>query len=334
MDKTKAITVLGAGSWGTALAILLARNGFPVRLWGHDPKHVSDLYHQRANNKYLPNVTFPENLEVHSDLKTALQNVQDILIAVPSHAFRETIQKIKPFCEPGVRFILGTKGLDPQSDTLLSDVVADVIGKVSIAVIAGPSFAKEVALGLPTAITLGYNNFEFAQDLVQAFHNPTFRVYTTDDLAGVQVCGAVKNVIALAVGASDGLGLGANARSALLTRGLAEMTRLGIALGGKQETFMGLAGMGDLVLTATDSQSRNRRFGLALGQGKNLKEVQAEINQVVEGVNNAARVYALAKKLNIEMPITEQLYKVLHENYSVSEVVKNLLSRDPKEERV
>lgn len=334
MEKLTPIAVLGAGSWGTALAILLAKNGQKVHLWGHDPKHISDLYHQRSNKKYLPNVVFPDNLEVHSDLKSALTDVQDILIAVPSHAFRELIQNIKNICSKDCRFILGTKGLDPQTDQLLSTVVEEILGKHPIAVIAGPSFAKEVALGLPTAITLGYNNFEFAQTLVQRFHNATFRVYTTDDFAGVQICGAVKNVIALAVGASDGLGLGANARSALLTRGLAEMTRLGIAMGGKQETFMGLAGMGDLVLTATDSQSRNRRFGLALGHGKNLKEVQAEINQVVEGVNNAARVHALAKKLKIEMPITEQVYKVLHENSPIADVVKNLLARDPKEERV
>lgn len=326
------IAVLGAGSWGTALAILLARNGSAVRLWDHNSARVVELNRERENRCYLPGIPLPENLQVFADLQEMLVGIQDILICVPSHAFRTILTRLQVNGEKNIRLVWGTKGLDSAKEELFHQVVAAIMGAIPMAVLSGPSFAKEVALGMPTAVTLANNNTQFATDLVHRLHNQTFRVYTSDDLVGVQICGAIKNVIAVAVGASDGLGFGANARCALITRGLAEMARLCVALGGKQETVFGLAGVGDLILTATDNQSRNRRFGFALAQGKDLNQAQTEINQVVEGASNAEIIYKLAQKLKIEMPITEQVYRVLHHQVPVAAAVKTLLSRDPKSE--
>jgi glycerol-3-phosphate dehydrogenase (NAD(P)+) len=333
MQSFPPITVLGAGSWGTALAILLAHNQQDVRLWDHDPRHCDALSKQRTNQRYLPDIKFPEKLHIYSDLAEALLGVQDILVVVPSHAFRSVIVRIQPLLHARpTRIVWGSKGLDPQSGKLLHEVVKELLGdKTPLAFIAGPSFAKEVALNLPTAVTLAHNNQDFAQNLLQRLHNPNFRLYLSDDLVGAQVAGAVKNILAIAVGASDGLRLGANARCALITRGLAEMMRLGKTLGGRADTFMGLAGLGDLILTATDDQSRNRRFGLALGRGMNLQQAEKEIG-LVEGVSNATRVYALAQSLNVDMPITEQVYRLLNENLSPADAVKALLSRQLKEE--
>lgn len=328
----KPITILGAGSWGTALAILLAHNQQAVRLWGNDPKLISNLYHHRKNTHYLPNIAFPENLEVFAELSQAMAGVSDVLLVVPSHAFREVIETVMPFLSSDVRIAWGTKGLDPKTGKLLHEVVIELLGAIPMAVIAGPSFAKEVALGLPTAVTLAQNNGEFAQDMVDRLHNNNFRVYTSADMVGVQVCGAVKNILAVAVAISDGLGMGANARCALITRGLAEMSRLGMAMGGKRETFMGLAGVGDLVLTATDDQSRNRRFGKAVALGEPMEKIQKEIGQVVEGMTNAPLVYALARRMGLEMPITEQVHRILYENQSPADAVQKLLARDPKPE--
>lgn len=333
METVKPITVLGAGSWGTALALLLARNHQQVRLWDHDSQHMARLSAQGSNQEYLPDIKFPENLVIFSELSAALTDVQDILVVVPSNAFREVLQKIKPLLNSKIRIAWGTKGLDPQSSKLLHEVVEEIFGKkIPMALVAGPNFAKEVALDLPTATTLANNNSTFANDLLQRLRNPNFRVYVSEDMIGAEVCGAVKNVLAIAVGASDGLKLGANARCALITRGLAEMARLGTAVGGKRETFMGLAGMGDLVLTTTDDQSRNRRFGLALGAGQDLEKTKKQIGQVVEGMTNAKQVYELAKKHRVDMPICEQVYRVIYENLPITEAVKILLSRDPRSE--
>lgn len=333
MESNLPITVLGAGAWGTALAILLARNGQDVRLWDHDPEHCAALSKQRFNQRYLPDITFPEKLHIYSDLVEALSDVQDILIVVPSHAFRSVLVRMQPLLKSrSVRIVWGSKGVDPQSGKLLHEVVEELLGdKTPLAFIAGPSFAKEVALNLPTAVTLAHNNQAFAQSLLQRLHNPNFRLYLSDDIVGAQVSGAVKNILAVGVGVSDGLSLGANARCALITRGLAELMRLGKMLGGRSDTFMGLAGLGDLILTATDDQSRNRRFGLALGRGVNLQQAEKEIG-LVEGASNAARVYALAQRLNVDMPITEQVYKLLYEDLAPAAAVKALLSRQLKEE--
>jgi glycerol-3-phosphate dehydrogenase (NAD(P)+) len=331
--KQKAIAVLGAGSFGTALAILLARNGNATRLWGRNSAQLNAMAEKRENQKYLPDVAFPENLTVTSDLALALENVEDILVVTPSYAFSQTLSQIKELSPNNVRIAWACKGLEPDSGAFLQDRVVEVFNQnCPKAVLSGPTFAKELALGLPTAITLASDNNCFAEQLSQRLVNQTFRVYTSTDLIGVQFGGAIKNIIAIGAGIADGLGYGANARTALITRGLAEMTRLGIHLGGKRETFTGMAGLGDLVLTCTDNQSRNRRFGLALGQGASMQQAAEEIGQVVEGVRNAKEIFQLAKKHKIEMPICQVIYNILYLNLSPKDAAKDLLSRELKVE--
>jgi len=327
------ITVLGAGSWGTALALLLSRNGAETRLWGFDTAEVSALIKERENKRYLAGISFPENLSVTGDLKLAVENRPLILVAVPSHAFRSTLQTIKPYLAEDASVCWATKGLDKETGTLLHEVAQEILGnQVPLAIISGPSFAREVAENLPTALTVASPNAKFVKEIAALLHNDRFRVYTSNDMVGAQVGGAVKNVMAIAAGISDGLKFGANTRAALITRGLAEMMRLGIALGGSRETFMGMAGMGDLILTCTDDQSRNRRMGLGLGRGRTVDEVREEIGQEVEGVSATKEVFLLAQKQQIEMPITEQIYKVLYEGLSPQAAVQNLLSRNQKPE--
>lgn len=327
------IAVIGAGSWGTALALLLARNGRQVRLWGRDQALMHDAAQQRRHPRYLSDIPFPENLLVTSDISYAVGAARDILVAVPSGAFRSTLQNIKPWLRSDARLLWATKGLEQGSYHLLHQVVADVLGSaISTAVISGPSFASEVARGLPTAVTVASLDAKFAQDIAGTFHSGTFRAYTSDDVVGVEIGGALKNVLAIAAGISDGLGFGANARCALITRGLAEMVRLGVALGGRRETLMGLSGLGDLILTCTDNQSRNRRLGLALGQGKTLEQALHSIDQVVEGVQTAHEVYVLACSHGVDMPIVDQVYAVLYANLAPRDAVSLLLERAPKPE--
>jgi glycerol-3-phosphate dehydrogenase (NAD(P)+) len=330
---TTPISVLGAGSWGTALALLLARNGHDVSLWGHHPKHMSDLEAARCNQRYLPNVPFPPNLRVTADLEQAVVARHTILIAVPSHAFRDLLLAIAPHLEPNARIAWATKGLEINTGRLLHEVARETLrGDNPAAVLSGPTFAGEVAANQPTAITVASKQPEFAKEMASLLHNNHFRAYTTEDMIGVQLGGATKNVLAIAAGVADGLGFGANARAALLTRGLAEMVRLGLALGGKAETFMGLAGVGDLILTCTDNQSRNRRFGLGLGRGLKREEVTAQIGQEIEGIATAGVVYRLAQSHGIDMPITEQTYRILNEGLAPADAVHNLLIREPKPE--
>lgn len=328
------VAVLGAGSWGTALAIQLARGGRPAILWGHDPEHMARIAQERRNVRYLPDASLPETLRVEADLAAALSGVRDILVAVPSHAFRTVLEAVKPHLHADARLLWATKGLESGSRKLLHEVVADVLGTaIPTAVVSGPTFAREVAEGLPTAVTVASADPAFAHDMAERLHSETFRAYTGTDLIGVEVGGAVKNVLAIAAGIADGLGFGANARTALITRGLAEIMRLGLALGGRAETFMGLAGLGDLVLTCTDNQSRNRRLGLALGRGETLEQALAAIDQVVEGVQTAREVHELAQSLGIDMPITEQVYHVLYEGCAPRDAVHALLNRAQKSER-
>ncbi len=329
----KPIAVLGAGSWGTALAIVLAQNNQNTRLWGHNSLEMEEMKAKRVNEAYLPAIPFPIELEIFSDLSATLEDVGDLLIVVPSHAFRSLLIQIKPYLNNSARIAWATKGLDPKSGQLLSHVVEEILGPDRIiAVLSGPSFAKEVAEGLPTAISLACHDIDFAQDLSERFHRPRFRVYENGDLVGTQLCGTVKNVMAIAAGISDGFGFGANARCALITRGLAEMARLCAAMEGESATVMGLAGVGDLVLTCTDNQSRNRRFGLAIAQGKSFKEAIDSMGQVVEGYSNAAQVYALAQAHQVEMPIIEQIYKVLYQSFPISSAIQELLNREPRQE--
>ena len=324
--------VLGAGSWGTALAMLLADNGYTVKLWAHRADHVNAMQQQRANERYLPGIPFPDNLSITADLQDAVSSVDTILIVVPSHAFRSTLTAIKPFLNQQ-RIAWGTKGLEPDSQKLLHQQAIEELGNnIPLAVVSGPTFAIEVAMKQPGAVTVASTDSNFANDLALAFHNDHFRAYTSEDVIGVEIGGAVKNVMAIAAGVADGLGFGANTRAALIARGLAEASRLGVALGGHQETFIGLTGLGDLVLTCTDNQSRNRRFGLALGKGENCQQAMKDIGQVVEGYATAKEVYGLAQQFGVDMPITEQVYKVLYEGVSAKQAVQDLFNREPKPE--
>jgi glycerol-3-phosphate dehydrogenase (NAD(P)+) len=333
METEPPIAVLGAGSWGTALALYLARLGQTVWLWTHEPARVAAMNADRANNRYLPGYPFPANLHVTHDLKEAIADNRDILIAVPSAGFRDILLTLKPLITPTQRIIWATKGLDLETGQLLHDILQETLGKTVVsAVLSGPSFAREVAASLPTAVVAASENADFANDVIQRFNSPLFRVYRSQDMTGVEIGGVVKNVLAIAAGISDGMQLGANARSALITRGLAEMIRLGKAAGGQYETFTGLAGLGDLVLTCTDNLSRNRRFGLALGAGKSIAEAEREIGQVIEGKRNAELLVALAKKLHVEMPISETVWEVIQGNLTVQAAMQQLLSRSPKPE--
>ncbi len=327
------ISVLGAGSWGTALALHAARNGCNTLLWGHNSSHIQALKQAGENQRYLPGFIFPGNLGVTSDLREAVAFSSLLLISVPSHAFQSTLLSIKPFLGHNPRIAWATKGFGGEDGLLLSDVATDVLGDgVATAVLSGPTFAREVAADLPTAVTIASASNSFASQLAGILHNQCFRAYTSPDIIGVQVGGASKNVLAIAAGIADGLGFGANTRAALITRGLTEIMRLGIRLGGQADTFMGLAGLGDLILTCTDNQSRNRRFGLALGQGKSREQAIQEIAQEVEGISAARKAYGLSEKYNVEMPITEQVYHVLFNGLEPKRAVHNLLARDQKSE--
>ena len=328
LKESQKISVLGAGSWGTALAMLLGENNHQVKLWSHNAEHANAMQESRENSRYLKGLIFPESLNVIYDIESALKDVSNILIVVPSHAFRETLETIKPFLTQQHRIAWATKGLESNSYKPLHIIAREVLGNdIPLAVISGPTFAKEVAQGLPGAVTVASNNQNFALDWANYLHNDHFRAYTSDDVVGVEIGGACKNVIAIAAGIADGMGFGANARAALIARALSEITRLGTSLGAHAETFTGLTGLGDLVLTCTDDQSRNRRTGLALGKGEKLEDAIKQIGQVVEGVSTAKEVVALAKQQNIDMPITEQVYNVLYKNTSTKDAVNALFNR-------
>lgn len=333
-SKSVPLAVLGAGSYGTALAIAVARNGYPISLWGHQREHVAKLASERQNSVFLPGCPFPETLHLEADLGKAIAQSKDVLVVVPSYAFAEVLRQIEPMLAQDTRIVWATKGLMPHTGELLSTVAEDILGTSrKLAVISGPTFAKELAQGLPTAISVSSPDDQWVNDLAELMHSErSFRVYTNRDMVGVQLGGAIKNVIAISAGMADGLGFGANARTALITRGLREMTRLGVALGAHRETFMGMAGLGDLVLTCTDNQSRNRRFGIALGQGALIDEAQAQIGQVVEGYRNTQEVYQLACQHQIEMPIVEQVYQVLYQGKSVKDAATALLARAQRDE--
>ncbi len=327
------IAVLGAGSWGTALALLLARNGHRTLLWAHRTEHTAAMVRERRNPRFLSEHSFPDALQPTERLETVLTGADDLLLVVPSGAFRPTLEALRPQLEARHRICWGTKGLEPGSHLLLHELAQRVLGDgVAVAAVSGPSFAGEVARGLPTALTVASQDERFARAVAARLHGPTMRAYTSGDIVGVEIGGAVKNVLAIAAGIADGLGFGANTRAALITRGLAEVTRLGVALGGRAETFTGLAGLGDLVLTCTDDQSRNRRMGLGLGRGQSLADTQAAIGQVVEGVRAAREVRALAAERGVEMPITEQVYQVLYEGLAPAQAVRLLLERELKPE--
>jgi len=323
------IVVLGAGSWGTALAIQFARGGKRTVLWGRAEDDPAELARARRNERYLPGAEFPPSLAIEPDLAKAVGSGEDIVLVVPSSVLRLVLQQIKPMLGPRSRVAWASKGFELATGKLPHQVVGEVLGPhVPIAVLSGPTFAREVGLGLPTAIAIASPNPAFARDLAERISSGGFRAYTQADIVGVEIGGAVKNVIAIATGVSDGLGFGANSRVFLITRGLAEMVRLGIALGAKRETLMGLAGLGDLVLTCTDDQSRNRRFGRALAAGKPVDQAIAEIGQVVEGYHAAKAVHAVALSHGVEMPICRHVFEVLHQGVPIQRVVDSMLQRE------
>ena len=327
------IAVLGAGSWGTALAIQFARTSRPTLLWGRDSVQLAALERDRCNQRYLPDAPFPPALKIERDLAAVLKATQDIVVAVPSHALRGMLQDLVPLRTSRLRIAWATKGFELSTGLLPHQVAAQLLGtQVPTAVISGPTFAKEVGAGLPTAMTIAASDADFSRALAESISGDNFRAYTSSDITGVEIGGAVKNVLAIGAGISDGLGFGANTRVALITRGLVEMTRLGVALGARAETFMGLAGLGDLVLTCTDNQSRNRRFGLAIAAGASMDAAQKAIGQVVEGVLAARAVREVAARASVEMPICESLYRVVHEGLAPKAAVKELMSRALKPE--
>jgi glycerol-3-phosphate dehydrogenase (NAD(P)+) len=334
-DKEQAapVAVLGAGSWGTALAIHFARSGKPTRLWGRDRERMLSMLAERANARYLPAGRFPDALTPGSDLAAALAGALDVLLVVPSTGFRALLETVAAHLTAEMRLAWATKGFEAQSGKLPHQVAREVLGrKRSIAVLSGPTFAREVGEGLPTAMTVASPDAAFAAALARDLSSARFRAYTSTDIIGVEVGGAVKNVLAVGAGLSDGLGFGANTRVALITRGLVEMTRLGVALGAQKETFMGLAGLGDLVLSCTDDQSRNRRFGLRLAAGRSVEQARSEIAQAVEGFVAAKAVHAVAAREGIEMPLCEGVYQILYEGRPASEVVQALMTRPIKAE--
>jgi len=331
--KAGSICVLGAGSWGTALAILLAQQGKTCHLWAHSVEHAQQLDTAHSNERYLPGISFPETLLIETDLKQAVTNAEIILVAVPSHAFRETLQKISPALQAEHHIAWASKGLEASSHKLLSQILIEELGdQIPFAVLSGPTFAREVAIGLPTAITVASSDEAFSKKFAGRLHTETFRAYTSKDVTGVQIGGAVKNVLAIASGIADGLGFGANTRAALITRGLAEMSRLGHQLNAEPATFMGLAGLGDLVLTCTDDQSRNRRFGKALAAGSPKEQAFADIGQIVEGALTAKVIHEFADELNVDMPICEQVYRVIYQGLPARQAVTELLHRSQKAE--
>lgn len=327
------IAVLGAGSWGTALGALLARNAHHLCLWGRDATVVADIGERHENGRYLPGVALPASLRVTSDLAHALDGVDWVLVAVPSHAFAQTIAEIARIGVPARGVAWASKGFEPGSGRFLHEVARARFGPaLPLALITGPSFAREVAIGLPTAVTVHSDDAAFATAVAECLQGPAFRAYTGNDILGAELGGAMKNVLAVATGVADGMGLGLNARAGLITRGLNEMLRLNHALGGRAETLMGLAGLGDLVLTCTGDLSRNRRLGLALGAGKSVREAVREIGQVVESVQTVDEVMRLAQRHAVDLPISALVQQLLHEEITPAEGLRSLLAREVKPE--
>jgi glycerol-3-phosphate dehydrogenase (NAD(P)+) len=327
--------VLGAGSWGTALAMQLMRAGSGVVLWDWDRAHIEAIAEARCNTRHLPDYPLPDGMLVEPDLEQAVRMADEILIVVPSHAFAGLIAQIRPWLKDGQGVSWACKGLEPGTGRFLHEPAEAVFGdERPLAVVTGPSFAKEVAANLPTAVTVAGTDPAYCDRIAKALHGAQFRAYTSDDIVGAELGGSVKNVLAVATGMADGMGLGHNARAALITRGLAEMMRLGRAMGASEKTLMGLAGMGDLVLTCTGDLSRNRQLGLALGRGRSVNEAVEEIGQVVEGVKTSLEIWRLAGRLGVDMPISEQVYGIIHEGRDPHESLRELLGREQKPETV
>lgn len=340
MAEAERVAVIGAGSWGTALTKPLSDLGHRVSLWGRDREHVEQLRVTRCNSIYLPDYFLRDTITPVADLEQAVAGHRTVLMVVPSHGFREVFSRLVPFLDEEVFVISATKGIENDSLMTMTQVMADVLSAAGqprvrhfhAGVLSGPSFAREVVEGIPTAVTVAAQRKETASYFQNIFSTERFRVYASNDVIGLEIGGALKNIVAIAAGICDGLGYGTNTRAALITRGLAEISRLGVRMGANPHTFSGLAGLGDLVLTCTGELSRNRTVGLKLGQGKNLKTVLAEMKMVAEGVKTTRSAWALAAREQVEMPILEQIYKVLYEDKPCADAVKDLLARDLREE--
>ena len=334
MQKAK-ISVLGAGSWGTALANILALNGNNVDIWSIETDVLDEIEKFSENKKYHPGFKLSKGIRPVHDLKEAVKDKDYIIIVLPSHIVRDTLIEVKGLLGPNTALISAAKGIENASLKTVSEVILDEyrdFDRSRIAVLSGPSFALEVMKLLPTAVSIASTNNELAKEAQKLFHTEMFRAYTTDDITGVELGGALKNVVAIAVGASDGCGMGHNTRAALITRGAAEISRLGIAKGANPLTFLGLSGMGDLILTCTSDLSRNRTVGFKIGEGQKLENILKDMKQVVEGIKTTKSAYNLAKKLKVSMPITEQVYLMLYENKDPKNVIVDLTTRNPKQE--
>ena len=327
------IAVLGGGSWGTALAIQIARAKINVCMWDINAAHVQNMQQDGSNEAHLPGIRFPASLKVSDSLQSTIEQAQTLLLVVPSHAMRSFLQAARAYIRADQHIVWATKGLEEGTGKLMHQIIAEELpDSQSTAVISGPTFAREVAQGLPTAMTAASSSRAMAEEVISFLHHDNFRVYSSEDIIGVELGGALKNVLAIAAGVADGLGFGANTRAALITRGLNEIMSIGHAMGARQETFMGLAGMGDLILTCTDNQSRNRQMGLKLAQGLSVEQAREEIGQAVEGVKTAKEAWKLVQQHGLDCPIIEQAYRVLYENRSPKEALHLLLSRQAKAE--
>ena len=335
----ESIAVVGAGSWGTALALLFASKGLNVNFWGFDKRDVENILKEKENKKYLPGFRFPGNIFPTDDIQAAVLGCNNVCMVVPSHGFRNVFKHVYKHIQPCTRIISATKGIENDTLMTMTQVIEDIENKseprdkkdIISVVLSGPSFAKEVAMAQPTAVTIGCREIAVATELQNLLVTETFRIYSSTDVLGIEISAAMKNVIAIATGVCDGLGFGLNTRAALITRGLAEISRLGIAMGAEQTTFSGLSGLGDLVLTCTGDLSRNRTVGLLLGRGgKTLEQIIGEMEMVAEGVKTTKSVYQLAQKLQIEMPILEQMYQILYLNKNCETAAKELLVRELK----
>ena len=332
IKNTKKIGIIGDGGWGTTLAILLSKKGYKVTIWGAFPEYIDTLRSKRINVKFLPDIQIPSGINITSSLDEATAGQDLFVLAVPSQYMRNVLTKLSSYKISNEIFVSVTKGIENKTLKRMSQVINDTLGKVRLAVLSGPTIAHEVALNVPTTIVSSSEDETIAKMVQDVFITDSFRVYAATDVIGAELGGSLKNVIAIAAGISDGLGFGANAKAALLTRGLVEMVRLGIAMGARKETFYGLSGLGDLATTCISSYSRNRHFGEEVGKGRKLKEALKETEMVVEGITTTQSAYDLAKKYKIEMPITLEIYKVIYENKDPKKAVYDLMTRAPKSE--
>ncbi|MDO4859474.1 MAG: NAD(P)H-dependent glycerol-3-phosphate dehydrogenase [Bacillota bacterium] len=328
----KKIGVIGAGSWGTALAATLSDKGHSVRIWDLDKEHLESMDKYRENRKYLPGVKFGDNLQTAEDLKTVTDGADVVLFSVPAQHFRSAFENALPYLKPEMIIVNVAKGIEQKTLKRLSEIAAESLPEAKYVVLSGPSHAEEVGIKLPTTVSVASKDLKLAEEIQDVFMTDRFRVYTSTDVTGLELGGALKNIIALGAGISDGMGFGDNAKAALMTRGIVEITRLGVALGAKSETFAGLAGVGDLIVTCTSMHSRNRRCGIMIGEGLDPKEAVKRVGMVVEGMFTAEAAYELAKKVNVEMPITEQIYKAINGQTDPRDAVNSLMTRERKGE--